>query len=194
VNVFFTVDPGLWVSGLAMFARSEGAWVLSGARIVAPARSLRHNAPRTMALALARAAQRLSGNHEADSAFADAPDVSAARTALWVVEHPVLRGTRRSTHADVRLLQEVSDHLAGLSGVREKVTPEAWKGQVPKAAHHGRILERLALGELKHLAPFRARPRSTQKNHPNLKEALDAVGVGLWRCGRMQGTKRPGAL
>ncbi|UCC71347.1 MAG: hypothetical protein JSV86_13245 [Gemmatimonadota bacterium] len=124
----------------------------------------------------------------------------AFRTSVWVVEHPVKRGTRRSTHADVQILQEASDAIAlstvNRASLREKVAPEAWKGQVPKKVHHGRILDRLSLSELECVKPYRGGfgKRGVVGDHPNLKEVMDAVGIGLWRCGRLQGTKRPGRV
>lgn len=184
----FAVDVGLWVSGLAMFSPASGSSYhhLSDVVIVEPPRSQRHIAPRAMALALARAAQRMS----LDGGLPG----EAYRTSVWAVEHPVTRSTLRSTHADVALLQEVSDQIAAAvvskQHFREKVKPEAWKGQVPKNVHQGRILERLSLGELELLRRYRGQ----KSDHPNLKEALDAIGVGLWRTGRLRGTRSPGRL
>ena len=192
--MLFAVDPGLWVSGLAMFATfgQDGRYTLAGVSIVEIDKCQRRHAPRTMALALSRSSQRLCvENGVAGDAF---------RTSLWVVEHPVKRGTRRSTHADVQILQEASDAIAlstvARSELRERVAPEVWKGQVPKEVHHGRILDRLSLAELECVKPYRGGfgKRGVVGDHPNLKEAMDAIGIGLWRCGRLQGTKRPGRL
>jgi hypothetical protein len=59
---------------------------------------------------------------------------------------------------------------------REYVSPSEWKGQVPKTVHHPRILTRLT-DEERAVIPEGKTAR---------KHILDAVGIGLWRLGRMK--------
>lgn len=53
-------------------------------------------------------------------------------------------------------------------------TPSKWKGQVPKDIHHERILAVLTPSEIR-LVNLLSRDR----------DALDAVGMGLWELGRV---------
>ena len=53
----------------------------------------------------------------------------------------------------------------------ELVLPSTWKGQVPKDIHHPRIRAKLDSAELALLDGL---------NKGQLKDILDAVGIGLW--------------
>jgi hypothetical protein len=61
------------------------------------------------------------------------------------------------------------------------VWPHSWKGSVPKAVHNERVLRALRPEEVE-LLP--RRPRS--KKNPYDHNMLDAVGIGLWKLGRMR--------
>lgn len=60
----------------------------------------------------------------------------------------------------------------------ELVWPTTWKGSVPKKIHNDRVLEALSAAERKLLPK---RPRAKDFDH----NMLDAVGIGLWKLGRM---------
>lgn len=62
----------------------------------------------------------------------------------------------------------------------ERVKPVEWKGSVDADVMTARILKRLTLEELK-LVPVR--PRAADYEH----NAVDAIGLGLWKLGRMHG-------
>jgi hypothetical protein len=59
-----------------------------------------------------------------------------------------------------------------------EVHPATWKGQIPKEVHHARILRELRPEELARLSRCLALPATKRHN------ALDAVGLALWRVGR----------
>lgn len=59
-----------------------------------------------------------------------------------------------------------------------EVHPATWKGQIPKEVHHARILRELRPEELARLGGCMALPESKRHN------AMDAVGLALWRAGR----------
>lgn len=61
------------------------------------------------------------------------------------------------------------------------VWPNIWKGSVPKAVHNERVLRALRPAEVE-LLP--RRPRS--KKNPYDHNMVDAVGIGLWKLGRMR--------
>ena len=59
------------------------------------------------------------------------------------------------------------------------VRPRAWKGQVPKAIHHTRIVQRLSEAEHARMdAWLDLVPGNLRHN------ALDAIGLGLWALNR----------
>jgi hypothetical protein len=60
----------------------------------------------------------------------------------------------------------------------ELAWPQTWKGSVPKKIHHKRLLAVLESDEIELLPK---RPRAKNYDH-NL---LDAVGIGLWKLGRI---------
>lgn len=59
----------------------------------------------------------------------------------------------------------------------EWVSPMSWKGNTSKAVSHAWVREVLSDAERAVLVPFRKKV---------LPEALDAVGIGLWKLGRMR--------
>jgi hypothetical protein len=61
----------------------------------------------------------------------------------------------------------------------ELVYPRTWKGTVPKDIHNKRVLAALSKEEL---AKLPKRPRAKDYDH----NMLDAVGIGLWKLGRMK--------
>lgn len=59
------------------------------------------------------------------------------------------------------------------------VVPTTWKGSVPKGIHNERVLRALTPAEL---ARVPRRPRARTPDH----NAVDAIGLGLWKLGRMR--------
>ena len=58
------------------------------------------------------------------------------------------------------------------------VPPRKWKGTVPKGIHNERVLDALKSHEKKRLP---RRPRAKEYDH----NMVDAVGLGLWKLGRL---------
>lgn len=77
------------------------------------------------------------------------------------------------------LVGELKRHFAEREANVELVYPRTWKGTVPKDIHNKRVLAALSADELK-LLPKRPRARDYDHN------VLDAVGIGLWKLGRMR--------
>jgi hypothetical protein len=61
----------------------------------------------------------------------------------------------------------------------EEVFPTTWKGSVPKDVHNKRVLSKLTPQEL---AQVPLRPRAKTPDH----NCVDAVGLGLWKLGRLR--------
>lgn len=61
----------------------------------------------------------------------------------------------------------------------ELVWPRTWKGSAPKEIHNQRVLRALKAFELKLLPKS---PRAKKHDH----NMLDAVGLGLWKLGRLR--------
>lgn len=97
---------------------------------------------------------------------------------VWI-EKPVIYPRSKARPADIMKLAVEAGRWAGIYsclGVAVHfVEPAHWKGQVPKAIHHRRVLAGLTEAEIgavelgcKNLAPSRRH------------NVLDAVGLGLW--------------
>lgn len=96
----------------------------------------------------------------------------------------VYPGPRPEDPNDLIVLAEQLGELLSIYRARgcgvETVHPRTWKGTVPKRYHQPRIRSRLTVQELV-LIP--QTPRSKKYDH----NAVDAVGLGLWKLGRMHG-------
>jgi hypothetical protein len=80
-----------------------------------------------------------------------------------------------------RKVGRIEQHYARL-GVRvSDVWPNTWKGSVPKDVHNDRVLKMLKSSELLILPR-----RSKRAKFPFDRNMLDAVGIGLWKLGRMR--------
>jgi hypothetical protein len=77
------------------------------------------------------------------------------------------------------LVGELKRHFAERGANVELVYPRTWKGTVPKDIHNKRVLAALSKEEL---AVLPKRPRAKDYDH----NVLDAVGLGLWKLGRMR--------
>lgn len=96
-----------------------------------------------------------------------------------IVEIPTSRGG--NTPASVDSLITLAITAGRVIGRYEElgqrvrtVTPNQWKGSVPKAIHHKRIKARLTSEELALLVGASG-------------DMIDAVGIGLWDLGRLEG-------
>lgn len=74
---------------------------------------------------------------------------------------------------------EVKHFLEAARCEVELVWPRTWKGNVKKEIMTERILSRLTPDELA-LVPLRPRARTPDHN------AVDAIGLGLWKLGRLR--------
>lgn len=98
----------------------------------------------------------------------------------WVAETPQSYPGKQGREGDLDALRGVLDEIERLTGDRVKrLRPWKWKGNVPKAIHQQRVMEALYEQEA---AIVKALPRT--------RDALDAVGLGLYYLGR---TGRGGA-
>ena len=77
------------------------------------------------------------------------------------------------------LVGEVKRFYESQSCKVELVFPRTWKGSVPKPIHNKRVLAALTPGEL---ALLPRRPRAKDHDH----NCVDAVGLGLWKLGRLR--------
>jgi hypothetical protein len=95
-------------------------------------------------------------------------------TEEWVAETPQNYPGQKAKEIDLESLREVLRRIEinGMVKLR-RYKPRAWKGQVPKEIHHRRI--RLALREPE-CRIVDALPRT--------RDAMDAVGLGLFVLGR----------
>lgn len=102
--------------------------------------------------------------------------VEHAKWAHVVIESPQYRKYSKASVDDLIRLALRSGELAGLyrskDAIVELVVPTTWKGSVPKKIHQKRITAVLGNEERGCL----------EKNH----NTMDAVGLGLWRLGRLR--------
>jgi hypothetical protein len=109
-----------------------------------------------------------------------------------IVERPVVyRGTKQP-EAIVKLAVKAGEWGGryGVAGTQVRyVTPAEWKGQVDKGAHNMRVWLRLDDNEQKlvdHVfATSKGRNGLAQSKRHNV---FDAIGLGLFACGRMART------
>lgn len=100
-----------------------------------------------------------------------------------IIEHPVIySGGRTRNPNDVLKVAVNAGEWAGT--YRQKalvryVTPQAWKGSVPKDVHQPRILAKLAPKEAEVLEASLRRVAKSKHNN-----VVDAVGLGLFHVGR----------
>lgn len=82
---------------------------------------------------------------------------------------------------DLIELAEIGGGMAALlASTSTPLRPREWKGQVPKDVLEGRVRKRLSEQELALTeARLEAYPASLRHN------GWDAVGIGLWACGRL---------
>ena len=88
--------------------------------------------------------------------------------------------SQKGDQNDLILLAEVAGAACGVIGALadEPVTARSWKGQVPKDIMHARVLGRLTQEEAAAVDGVKT-PGGLRHNF------LDAVGIGLWRAGRL---------
>lgn len=89
-------------------------------------------------------------------------------------------------HSDVNDLLDLSVFVGELKRfyeatgcVVELVWPRTWKGNVPKEITNRRTIAALTPGEVA-LVPLRPRAKTPDHN------CLDAIGLGLWKLGRLR--------
>jgi hypothetical protein len=94
-----------------------------------------------------------------------------------LIEEPTLYRHSKARPADVMALQLKVGELKGrfeAVGCRvELVQPRTWKRQVPKDIHNARTLKALTDAERRLVEGQR-------------HDVIDAVGLGLWKLGRMK--------
>lgn len=112
------------------------------------------------------------------------PSNASRGGASLVVERPVRRRGTRARYKDVDTLTTLAKDIKSAYSFARLVSPEGWKGQVPKLVHQARIIEELDAAETAVVQPWMESDR-------NWKDICDAVGIGLWFLGRLDGTRRP---
>lgn len=100
-----------------------------------------------------------------------------------VIEKPqVYRATRSKGDPNdlIDLAILVGRYVERCNGDVTLVTPAEWKGQVPKHIHARRILDALTDGE-RRVATVESAKLSKSSRH----NMIDAIGLGLWKLGRL---------
>ncbi len=99
-----------------------------------------------------------------------------------LIELPqVYRGSKVNPNDLVTLAVKVGElkyHAESTGHVVTLVWPHDWKGSTPKKIHNNRVIKRLRVDEW---AVVERAECSDSKRH----NVLDAVGLGLWKLGRM---------
>jgi len=114
--------------------------------------------------------------------------LKAGRPELGLPQRVVIEVPRWYPHehkVDVNDLLDLGQKAGWLKGFYEDlgaeteyVYPRTWKGTVPKDIHNERVLQKLSSAEL---SVLQKKPRATKFDH----NMVDAVGIGLWKLGRM---------
>lgn len=93
-----------------------------------------------------------------------------------IIEEPTIYPHSKARPADVMTLQlkvgELKGRFEAVGCIVELVQPRTWKRQVPKTVHNARVLKRLTDEE-----------RRIVRNAGH--DTLDAIGLGLWKLGRL---------
>lgn len=94
----------------------------------------------------------------------------------WLLEDPQKYDRFGVAHRDLDRLVATLDKIRKFAELRGEtvrtVHPHAWKGNVPKPAHHARVLAALSAVE---------KTRVDQSSH----DQMDAVALGLFGVGRL---------
>ena len=173
-----TLDPGIRNAGIALF---RGPALILASVVKNPETS--GNGP----LACVRMAQRIVATVgcEVDEILVEWPQVYATR---------IRQGVTREDPNDLIPLAGVGCALGAMypRASLQHVRPAEWKGQVPGDAFTARILGRLAQIEVERLAstlrtdPILHTDRiAALMKHSTAHNAIDAVGLGLYKLGRL---------
>jgi hypothetical protein len=101
---------------------------------------------------------------------------------VWVCERPKKYPSKRASHVHIESLLQVIDALAASGAGRVvRVSPSAWKGNVPKAAHHRRTLDTLRPNEVALVGAVVDPLRLATYDD----DIADAVALGLFEVGRV---------
>ncbi len=95
---------------------------------------------------------------------------------LVVMELPREHGSSQAQANDILDLAFAAGLVCGRYYSHVTYTPGTWKGQVPKAVHHPKIMASLTQDEKKLLAGL---------TKTSLKHIMDAVGLGLYHLKRI---------
>lgn len=159
---FLTIDPGKKIVGWAVFERVPGQ---SFTRL-SDCGLLRAETPREMLIQSDRAGIR---------------DIEWAEVIVECPQAYSQRERQKGPQQDLIDIAIMGGLVAGFAvsnmPVITFVHPHAWKGSVEKDAMSRRILKRLDPDEV--TIVDRLRPASLVHN------AVDAVGIGLWKLGRL---------
>lgn len=104
-------------------------------------------------------------------------DKGMARLPLCVIEKPQVYKATRVRNRDIEDLLFAAGRIAERHDSYVAYLPSQWKGQLPKAVHHARILSELTEHEKTCLEGF----TKTERGH-----IVDAIGLGLYHSGRMK--------
>ena len=105
----------------------------------------------------------------------------SAEVITLISEWPAKYAAKSAAHEDIDGLRGVvaGFEVAARWQSTRRVSPRAWKGQVPKHIHHHRIAEALTASERALLDWLNLTP-----------DARDAVGIALWYTRRLVGPAR----
>lgn len=160
------IDPGLRGVGMAVF-RGKELWVAQYVKNPAPGRG--YAAHRALA----------KGFRTYCVTSFDGP---------LIIEHPrVYPGMPKTDLNDLLDVVGVGSAIASILVLEDVQTvfPSEWKGNLKKQAMLERIRSKLSPDEL---------GRCEFTNKSDNEDLLDAVGIGLWKLGRLNRTTYPGAV
>lgn len=187
-RILLTLDPGIRIAGPAIFVGQK----LKAATLIKNPIKTGNGVAACCSMALEIYAWLVHRLHilrqppRVDDFIAEWPHVYASR---------IREGKTKEDPNDLPPLAGVSCALGMvLSGAhREHVEPSLWKGQAPGDTFTARILGRLEPEEIEVLAkallrvdPILCTDRvDALLKHPTAHNAIDGVGIGLYRLGRL---------
>lgn len=177
------LDPGLRMCGVAVFKDK----VLVSAQVV-------HNDPAHSALRGAKTwlamAAEVKFVVQPHCPFGDSGDATLVHELMQVYG----LGNRKGDPADLIELAGVAGAVVGVLDPFHAVSylPREWKGSTPKKVHQVRILSKLDAVEESQIEGdlTRVKDRSAAEDAV-VRNAVDAVGIGLFHLGRLKGGIRP---
>lgn len=190
MNALLALDPGTKHPALAVFLDGRLRFVTVGEP---PKTEASARAPKAIGAYLRRRALDILDKTITLADLKQDPEYGHGAgpllTVETVVEWPVAYRSKTAAHKDVERLKAVCTGLAGSGDYFTKYTPRAWKGAVPKPAHHARVARFLtedvfSPGLWKCVRPTTAYVGGLASWWEGIgPDARDAVALGLFHLG-----------